>query len=360
MKLTRRDLLKTALAGAAMTACSHTRYAHDGSPRPQRLLILGGTNFIGPYMVDYARERGHEVTLFNRGKTNPGRFKDVEQLHGDRDGHLEALAGRSWDAVIDNSGYVPRLVEDAAKLLAASVEQYVFVSSISVYDDLSKGADETTVVTPLTDPKSEDVKNDYGALKAACERAAERVMPGRVLKIRPGFIVGPNDPTDRFTYWPVRLQRGGAVLAPGDGKDHAQVIDVRDLAEWTVRSVEARRVGVYNAVGYKDDVTFDQMLATISTVTGSKAQLSWVSYEFLQQQGVSPWSDMPVWGPRSEVGLISNARARKQGLTFRPLETTVRDTLAWWNSLPRRDEPLHAGITPKREAEVLDAWNKRV
>jgi 2'-hydroxyisoflavone reductase len=312
--------------------------------------------------VDVARARGHTVTLFNRGKTNPGLFPDVEQLHGDRDGKLDALKGRTWDVAIDSSGYVPRLVGMSAELLAPSVKLYVFVSSISVYDDATPaGSDETAKVQVLADPRSEDVRRDYGALKAACERAAEAAMPGRVLVVRPGLIVGPGDPTDRFTYWPVRLSRGGDVLAPGDGTDPVQVIDVRDLAAWMISMAERGGTGVYNAVGPAQRTGMRAFLEAVQSGVGGKATLTWVPWPFLEKVKVEPWSDIPAWVPAAGEGgglaQVSIARAVGQGLRFRPLSDTARDTLAWWRTLPEdRRKKLRAGLSAEREAEVLSSW----
>ncbi|HET8723632.1 MAG TPA: NAD-dependent epimerase/dehydratase family protein [Anaeromyxobacteraceae bacterium] len=373
MAMTRRDFLQASLAtlaaacatpkgsgpgGAAGADASATSAAQKG---PSRVLILGGTSFLGPALVEVLRARGDEVTLFNRGKTNPGRFTDVEQLHGDRDGKLDALRGRTWDVVIDTSGYVPRIVRMSAELLAPSVSRYVFVSSISVYDEaIPPGSDEGAKVAVLSDPKTEDVRANYGALKAACERAAEEAMPGRVLVVRPGLIVGPGDPTDRFTYWPVRLAEGGEALAPGDGEDPIQVIDVRDLAAWMASMSARRATGTFNAVGPAARTSMRQMLAACMPPSGG-ASLAWVPAAFLEKEKVEPWSDMPVWipagGPESGMSQVSIARAVALGLRFRPLDETARDTLAWWNGLPaeRRARP-RAGLSRERERQVLAAW----
>jgi 2'-hydroxyisoflavone reductase len=337
----------------------------DGTaPAPRRILILGGTGFLGPALVDAARARGHVLTLFNRGKTRPTLFPDVEKLHGDRDGNLEALRGRRWDAVIDNSGYVPRIVRASAELLAPSVGQYLFVSSISVYrDDIAPGSDETAPVATLDDPTSEDVRAGYGALKALCEQAAEQALPGRTAVVRPTLIVGPDDPTDRFTYWPVRLARGGEVLAPGDGEDPVQVIDVRDLAAWMVGLVERDVRGVFNAAGPKERLTMRAMLEACRAGTQARPKLTWVPADFLEAQKVAPWMDMPSWiprGPDSGMTQVSNARAIAAGLGFRPVADTARDTLAWWKGQPEeRRAKLRAGLAAEREREVLAAWKAR-
>jgi len=327
-----------------------------------RILILGGTAFLGPELVEAARARGHLVTLFNRGKTRPGLFPDLEKLRGDRDGQLDALRGRRWDVAIDTSGYVPRLVRLSADLLAPSIDRYLFISSISAYaEDVKPPVGEEAALAVLADPKSEEVRKDYGALKAACENAAEAGLPGRALSIRPGLIVGPGDPTDRFTYWPVRLARGGEVLAPGDGADPVQVIDVRDLAAFVIRCAEARRAGRLNATGPAAPLAMRDFLAGVAAGVGAAPSLTWVDEKLLEEAKVSAWTDLPVWIPRSEpMGQVSVARAVAAGLTFRPLADTARDTLAWWRALPedRRAKP-RTGLTGEREAAVLATWHAR-
>lgn len=306
------------------------------------------------------------MTLFNRGRTNPQLFPDLEKLRGDRDGKLEALRGRRWDAVVDTSGYLPRHVALSARLLRDSVRQYVFISTISVYADFSQpGMDEAAPVRKLADETVEEVSGEtYGPLEALCEKAAAREMPGRVTVIRPGLVVGPNDPTDRFTSWPVRVARGGEVLAPGSPADPVQLIDVRDLAEWTVRMVDSRSFGTFNATGPRDGLTMGQMLETCKKVSGSGATFTWVDADFLAGHGVEPWTELPVRVPArsSSAGLarVSIRRAVGRGLAFRPLYATVRDTLAWWHGLPaERRASLGAGIEPEREAEILAAWRAR-
>jgi 2'-hydroxyisoflavone reductase len=369
MPISRRHLVAAGLSAAALACAGRAgpsrsgRGASPAPPRPRRILILGGTGFLGPETVEVARARGHTVTLFNRGKTRPHLFPDVEKLQGDRDGQLDALRGRTWDAVIDSSGYVPRIVRTSAELLAPSVGRYLFVSSISVYrDDLPAGADETAPVAALEDPASEDVRAHYGALKAACEAAAEAAMPGRTASVRPTLIVGPGDPTDRFTYWPVRLDRGGDVLAPGDGTDPVQVVDVRDLAAFLVGLVEAEETGLYNAAGPATPLTARGMLDAVAAGTGARANVVWTDWPFLSAQEVQPWSELPAWVPRSEshMSTVSNARAVAKGLRFRPLADTSRDTLAWWRTQPdERRAKLRAGIAPEKEAKVLAAWRAR-
>ncbi|MCE9669026.1 SDR family oxidoreductase [Myxococcus stipitatus] len=378
MKLTRRDVMQGAVMLGSMWAmgCATTGATGDAAPeaqgakatkagQPLNILILGGTKFLGPALVESARARGHTVTLFNRGKTNPGLFPDVEKLQGDRDPTkgegLKALEGRKWDAVVDTSGYVPRIVKASAELLAPNVGQYVFVSSISVYKDLSKpGINESSLVATVDDPTTEDVGKHYGALKALCEQAAEAAMPGRALNIRPGLIVGPDDPTDRFTYWPVRVARGGDVLAPGDGQDPVQFIDARDLAAFIILGVEKRLAGVYNATGPTRSLSMREFLETTKTALGSDARFVWADVDFLTKQKVEPWSDMPVWMPRTGeeggLGMTSIDKALAAGITFRPTADTVRDTVAWFKTEPAEHQAkLRAGLSPEREKEVLAA-----
>jgi 2'-hydroxyisoflavone reductase len=302
------------------------------------------------------------LTLFNRGKTHPELFPDVEKLRGDRDGQLDALKGRTWEAVIDTSGYVPRIVKISAELLAPSVRQYVFISSISVYpDDVKPGANESTPVQKLTEPGSEEVRKHYGALKALCERAAEAAMPGRTTNIRPGLIVGPGDPTDRYTYWPVRIDRGGEALAPGTGDDPVQYVDVRDLAAWIVQTIERRNVGVFNATGPEKRLTMSGMLSTCRKAAERPAALVWVPETFLAEQKVSPWSDLPVWtGAEGGLSQLDCSKAIRAGLRFRSADETARDTLVWWKGSPEeRRKKLRAGISPEREQAVLAAWRSR-
>jgi 2'-hydroxyisoflavone reductase len=331
-----------------------------------QLLIIGGTVFLGRHLVEAALARGHTVTLFNRGQHHPELFAEIEKLRGDRDGGLAVLRGRRWDAAIDTCGYVPRLVRASAEQLAAAVEHYTFVSSISVYADVSQvGIDEQAPVGTLEDATVEAVTGEtYGPLKALCEQAAERAMPGRVLNVRPGLIVGPHDPTGRFTYWPRRVARGGEVLAP-DGPEHGvQIIDVRDLAEWTLDMIEARQTGVFNATGPEARLSFGALLDTCRAVSGGDARFTWVAERFLLDAGVTPWTELPLWVPYCEpenagFDAIDCSKAIASGLGFRPLAETVRDTLAWQATRPA-DETPRAGLAAEREAEVLAAWHARL
>lgn len=327
-----------------------------------RLLILGGTVFVGRHLVEAALARGHTITLFNRGQHNPDLFPTVEKIRGDRNGGLDMLADRQWDAVIDTCGYVPRVVQASATQLAAQVAHYTFISTISVYPDYSRaGLDEREAVGTLADPTVEEVTGEtYGPLKALCEQAAEAAMPGRVLTIRPGLIVGPHDPTDRFTYWPVRVAKGGTVLAPGNPAQQVQFIDVRDLAEWIVHLVEGQVTGVYNATGPAHPLTMQTVLSECTAVAKQAATFTWVSEPFLLEQNVSAFVEMPLWVPAAMAGLeqVNCQKAIETGLIFRPLATTIRDTLAWQAT---RDaaHPWRAGITAEREIQLLEAWQQR-
>jgi 2'-hydroxyisoflavone reductase len=329
-----------------------------------KLLVLGGTIFLGRHLVETALQRGHEVTLFNRGQHNADLFPEVEKLRGNRDGDLEALKGGKWDAVVDTSGYVPRIVGDSARLLADAVEHYTFISSISVFADTSKpGMDEEAPVATLEDESVETVTGEtYGALKVLCEQTAEAAMPGRVLTIRPGLIVGPDDPTDRFTYWVWRIAQGGEVLSPVEPEVAVQIIDVRDLARWNLDMIEAGQTGVFNATGPDYTLTFGELFRTTQNVSGSDASYTWVNKDFLLDAGVEPWSDLPMWIPADSRdaywSAIDVSKAIEHGLTFLPLSQTVKDTLDWAAARPA-DHDWRAGLRPEREKELLAAWHGR-
>jgi 2'-hydroxyisoflavone reductase len=377
MTSTRRKFIKLSAAtgGAIGLGLRPKGRAEEKATKPLRILILGGTGFTGPYQVRYALSRGHKITAFNRGKTHPGELpKEVEQLIGDRNGQLDALKNREWDVVIDNPTSAPAWVRDAAQILKGNVARYVFISTISVYADTSKpGTDESAPLAKYNGPDAMKESREsiiaskyalYGPLKALSEQEAEKWFPKQTLIIRPGLIVGPRDETDRFTYWPVRIDRGGEVLAPGDPSDPVQFIDGRDLAEWVIRMVEQRQIGIYNAAGPDKTLGVGAMLEGIKVANKSKANFTWVNADFLEAQKVEPWSDMPVWvPPRGEeggMGRISIQRALAKGLTFRPLAETARDTLAWFKSQPaERQAKLKAGLSPEREAEVLAAWHTK-
>jgi len=343
----------------------------DLTPKPMRILILGGTGFTGPFQVRYALSRGHKVTVFNRGRTHPGELpKEAEQLIGDRNGQLDTLKGRTWDVVIDNPATLPIWVRDAAQILKGNADRYVFISTISVYADTSKmGMDETAPLAKYNGPDAMKETNAtmrannfalYGPLKAQSEAEAEKWFPKKTLIIRPGYIVGPGDESDRFTYWPVRVERGGEVLAPGSPSDPVQIIDARDLAEWTIRMVEQGTVGSFNAVGPRTKLTMGQMLNDMKKTTNSDARFTWVDDEFLKAQKVI--DDIPIWtstrGPEIGYATMNIQKAIRHGLTFRPLSDTTRATLEWFRKqTPERQSKMRAGIKAEREAEVLAAWH---
>ena len=379
MQTTRRDLLKLGTLAAASSMMPALGAQQLAAPtvakaaKPLNILILGGTGFTGPFQVAYALARGHKVTLFNRGKRpSPEWPGEVEQLHGDRNtGALKALAGRKWDVCIDNPTSLPFWVRDAAKVLKGNVGHYLFISTISVYADGSKsGIDENAALAAYKgkDAMAEtqeslraDIEGLYGPLKALSEAEVRKHFGERSTIVRPGYIVGPRDDTDRFTYWPLRMERGGEVLVPGDGMDPVQVIDGRDLGEWMIRLAEAKTYGVFNAAGPGYPLLMDAMLYGSQAVVGKAATLTHVTPDFLEEQKV----DLPIWVPRegspySGYGEVSNARAVAAGLTFRPHADTVADLLAWFHALPAdRQAKPRAGITAEREAEVLAAWKAR-
>jgi 2'-hydroxyisoflavone reductase len=322
-----------------------------------RILVLGGTLFLGRHVVDSALEGGHEVTLFNRGQTRPDLFPDIEKLRGDRDGQLGALAGRDFDAVVDTSGRVPRLVSETLDALGA-IGHYTFVSTISVYADLSTPPTESSPLAELQEP-TEVWEEAYGELKVLCENVVRERFPDAFIP-RPGLIVGPWDPTGRFTYWPARLAAGGPVLAPLPRDADTQVIDARDLAEWIVRAAEEGLGGTYNTVG--PVTTREHVLETCASVAGTGAELVWVDPDFLHAEGVEEWMELPLWLYDAKYrGMLSvdGAPALAAGLRLRPLEETVRDTVAWTR---RGDAPTEfpAGLDREKEQAVLDAWRRSV
>ncbi len=379
MGQTRRDLLKLSGLGLGAVALSSLgpRVMAQGqgaiakSDRPLNILILGGTGFTGPFQVRYALARGHRVTIFNRGNTSIDWPGPVEELVGDRnEGNLDALKDRQWDVCIDNPTTLPFWVRDAGQMLQGNVGHFLFTSTLSVYaSNAVVGADETAETLEYTgeDPMAETMESLranagslYGPLKAESEREVARWFPDQHTIIRPTLIVGPGDQTDRFTYWPWRLARGGQVLAPGDGKDPVQIIDARDLAEFTIRMAEAQAGGAYNACGPDYRFTFEAMLYGIRAVTGVAAELNWAPAEFLAEQGINPWSDMPVWipseGDYAGFSSRSNAKALAAGLTLRPFADTVGATLEWFREQPEeRQAEIRAGISAEREAEALAA-----
>ena len=333
------------------------------------VLILGGTIFLGRHLVDAALTLGHQVTLFNRGQHNPhlypnAQYPYIEQLRGDRDGGLDALKGRTWDAVVDTCGYVPRLVGASADLLADAVDHYTFISTLSVYHNFKvAGIREEAAVGTLEDETVEAVtagaSGTYGPLKALCEQAAEAAMPGRVLNVRAGLLVGPHDPTDRFTYWPVRVARGGDILAPPTPDAQVQFIDARDLAGWVIRMAEQKNAGIYNVTGPATRLTFEPFLAACKAAIGSDATFTWASERFLAEHGVRPWMHLPLWLPEEMRGMlqVDTAKATGVGLTFRALTETIADTLAWAGMRPDA-HAWQAGLKPECEAALLTRWRQ--
>ncbi len=337
-----------------------------------KLLVIGGTRFVGRHFVAAALARGHDLTLFNRG--TQAAFPGVETIHGDRARDLAKLAGRRWDAVLDTCGFLPRAVRTSAETLRNAVDAYVFVSSQSVYADLSQpGVDESGPVATLTqeqldkanaiDPSTVSavaLGDMYGGLKALSEQAVEDAMPGRVLITRPGLIVGPHDYTDRFTYWVARVARGGEVLAPGRPQRHVQFIDARDLADWTISMIEQKRTGVFNCNGVPGVLTMASLLDECKAVSDSDASFIWVDEEFLADEQVAAWSELPLWLPESEERLkgfmfASVDKAIDAGLTFRSLADTVADTLAW-HQTTAANERMKAGLDPEKEKTLLRQW----
>ncbi|MHB1207281.1 MAG: NAD-dependent epimerase/dehydratase family protein [Rhodospirillaceae bacterium] len=373
----RREFLKISAASVALSSTT-ARAAAGGADAitkaaaPLNILILGGTGFTGPDQVRYALARGHKVTLLNRN-SRPGMFAgEVEQLVGDLGGDLSALKGKRFDVVIDNPTTLPAWVRNAAQYLKGNTKHYIFISTISTYRDNSQpNADETAATTPLPDGLdpytlvAENAGRYYGALKSFSEKEVETHYPGIATIIRPGLIVGPLDQSDRFTYWPVRIAKGGKVLAPGTPSDPTQYIDARDIAEWTVRMAEQRAFGIYNAMGPDKPLTMSALLSGIQAGVRGDAAFVWVPADFLDQHKVGAWINMPVWVPPTgdTAGFMrrSNAAALAKGLTFRPLPVTAADTLAWHKTRPAEEQArvengARAGISAAREAEVLAAW----
>jgi 2'-hydroxyisoflavone reductase len=361
--MNRRDVVKMGTVAAAGMLASENLWAQS---KPLRVLIFGGTGFIGPHFVTALRDGGHKLTLLNRGKRNPGLFPDVETLIGDRNGQIDALKGRDWDIVVDDSGYLPAQVKLSAELLKDHVQHYIYVSSISAYADLSTaGIDEDYKLAQLKDPTVKEVTGEtYGGLKALCEQIVEQTYAARQAVIRPTYIVGPGDHTDRFTYWPVRVARGGEMLAPGSAGDPVQFIDVRDLAEFVRLCVEQRIAGRYNACNPPGAVTMGNLLDTSKRLSKSNATFAWADLKFLEEQKLLESGEIPIWSPTSGesagAALVSSARAVAKGLRFRPLETTVRDTLAWHAQRPaEQKQKLKAGLSAEREAELLKQLKSR-
>ncbi|MFZ3588739.1 NAD-dependent epimerase/dehydratase family protein [Bacillus sp. DJP31] len=329
------------------------------------ILILGGTRFLGRHLVDECMRRGHEVSIFTRGKTNSELYPDIERLIGDRDGDISSLKGKKWDAVIDTSGYVPRIVNDSTSLLASSCNVYTFISSISVYKDFSnKGLTEESAVATLEDETVEEITGEtYGALKALCEVEVKKTFPDRHLIIRPGLIVGPYDHTDRFTFWPKRMGSGGEILAPGDPKTPVLFIDVRDLASFVIQQLENKSIGTYHVTGPNEALSMGEFLGACQEALTPNARLTWVGEKFLDENEVKFWTDLPIYIPIG-VGMdgfssINTEKAFQAGLTVRPLKETIKDTYDWCLTRDENYEFL-SGLQPERELRLLKSWNDQV
>lgn len=326
-----------------------------------KILILGGTNFLGPHLVEELQGRGHEVTLFNRGTQSPLLFSNIETLQGNRDGDLNALQNRWWDAIIDTSGHLPRLVEDSSKILSKATNHYTFISTIGVYENFnSLNINESYSLARLEDATKEEIdEKTYGALKASCENVIEQYFPNRCLVIRPGLIVGPRDPTHRFSYWPLRTRDGGEILAPGSPQQNLQFIDVRDLAKWIVSMVEKQSTGIYNATGPEKPFSFEKFLKICSQTCEKEASFTWVNEDFLIENGVQDWVELPLWlsYKRHMPGFL-NVDVRKAiqaGLTFRPLEDTI-STIIEWEKQNQKDG-VQIGMDRIKEQVLLKKWN---
>lgn len=359
--ITRRYVLQVGTLAAAQAALPRGAM---GAAKSKTLLILGGTGFIGPHMTQEALRTGWTVTHFNRGKRDPGGVAGVETLLGDRNGQLDSLRGRKWDVVIDNSGYVPKFVRMSSELLAPNVGHCVFVSSISAYASFATPNDENSPTSKLDDPNHEEVTNDtYGPMKALCEQRVREAFGNRASIVRPGYIVGPLDPTDRFTYWPVRASRGGEMLAPGTAGDPVQIIDARDLTAWMLKLGALRAPGNFNGLSAPRALTMGDLIAASQSESKTAAtRVTWVSEDFLAKTWKPEDLDLPPWSPlkgdMAGASLISNKHAAQTGLKCRPLRETVHDTLAWYQTLPAdRQAKLRAGLDPKLEADTLAAWH---
>ena len=358
---TRREALRLAALAAAGAALGPPPAI---AAKSGTLLILGGTGFIGPPLTQEALQRGWKVTHFNRGKSAPAGVEHVETLIGDRKGQLDALRGRHWDAVVDDTGFVPKYVKMSAELLAPECGYCLFISSISAYASLEKPNDEHSPTGVLADPETEKVTDEsYGPMKALCEQYTAAAFKGRACIVRPGYIVGPLDRSDRFTYWPVRAARGGEMLAPGTPRDPIQVIDVRDLAAWMMKLVQARTTGYFNAISPPGAISMGELIqSSVQASPAAGTEVTWVNEDFLAAHWKPDELDLPPWSPMkgeyAGASLTATAAAERTGLRCRPLRETVNDTLAWFRTLPaERQGKLRAGLDPQKERDTLAAWH---
>jgi len=370
MTVSRREFIQWSAAATTLAATGLDLSAAPAAKvAPKRILILGGTGFLGPATIEIAQAHGHHVTMFNRGKTRPDLFPGVEKLHGDRDPKkgegLKALEGGKWDAVIDNSGYYPRMVGASAALVAPHAKQYLYISSISAYKEPNpENGNEDAPLATLADPSVEEMGKEYqnyGGLKALCEQAAQKAMPGHATIIRPGYIVGPDDPTGRFTYWPVRFDKGGELAVPGAPSDPVEIIDVRDLAAWLVHLVEQGTTGVFNACGPDKRLAWGSLVADFQKAGNPNAKPIWIPAEFMaKQEGI----EFPIWAPylgeTKGFHTWSNARAVKAGLKFRPALDTVKDTLSWYKTQEKIEKGRNklAAPTAEQETKLIAAWRE--
>ena len=367
MARNRREFIKAGVLGGALAAAGLPKASFAGekkaTSKPLDILILGGTGFIGPHMVREALRRGHNVTLFNRGRTNSTLFPDLETIKGDRAGDLEGLENREWDAVVDNSGYFPPYVQNSARMLSANVGQYLFISSISAYAGYAQPNDEESPLATMADEDAQEFSWDfYGAFKARCERtAAEEMGADRLTILRPTYVCGPGDHTDRFTYWPVRTSKGGEMLWAGSPAHEIQIIDVRDLANFTVDCLEQKITGTYNMVTPVGSYTMGNLLEDSQAITTTMADPVWVDDAFVDSSSAGEGGALPIWHPATgefaHVSSVSGERARAAGLHNRPIRETIRDLMTWWDTLPEeRIASARFAMTAEKEAELIVAW----